>query len=508
MKPSGIFEGFCKTFLRHTKGPMGGKPLALDAWQMRDIIRPLLDTRLKDGRRQYRQALVMLGRKNGKTTIASALALYMLFSDKEPGAEILSAACDSDQAALAFDIAKQMVNQSPILSKKCKVYRRHIEANRGAVYKVIAADAAGNLGHNISTLIFDELLTQKNRDLYESLVTSMGARTEPLAFMISTAGHDRGTLCYELYNYAKQVRNGVVNDPTFLPVIYEAPREIDWKSPDAWKAANPGLGKSVTLEYLKDTCQQAQNNPAREQSFRQFHLNQWVESAARWISTESWNSCESQPTNIEEVPCYAALDLSSRTDLTSLTLAFPLATSIHLKSFAWTTAAMVAKRNDTNRMRYDQFVRSGNLEVIPGEIIDYEVVLRRIAEIAEEYQIREIAVDPWNAEFLMQKLENQGYVVKEFRQGFRSMSPPTKDFEAAVLQKQISHDGNPLLRWCIDNVVIEFDAAGNAKPSKKRSTERIDAAVSAIMAFARARTAEATGIDGASVYQKREFLMI
>ena len=230
------------------------------------------------------QALVMLGRKNGKTTIASALALYMLFSDREPGAEILSAACDSDQAALAFDIAKQMVLASPILSGKCKVYRRHIEARRGAVYKVIAADAAGNLGHNISTLIFDELLTQKNRDLYESLVTSMGARTEPLAFMISTAGHDRGTLCYELYSYAKQVREGVVIDPTFLPVIYEAPRQIDWKSSEAWKAANPGLGKSVTLEYLKDTCQQAQNNPAREQSFRQYHLNQWVDSAARWRS--------------------------------------------------------------------------------------------------------------------------------------------------------------------------------------------------------------------------------
>ena len=503
MLPSAVFDGFCRELLTHTKGPLGGQPLALDRWQMRDIIKPLLDTKNKNGLRRYRQALVMLGRKNGKTTIASALALYMLFSDKEPGAEILSAACDSDQAALAFDIAKQMVLASPILSAKCKVYRRHIEARRGAVYKVIAADAAGNLGHNISTLIFDELLTQKNRDLYESLVTSMGARTEPLAFMISTAGHDRGTLCYELYNYAKQVRDGVVIDPTFLPVIYEAPREIDWKSPDAWKAANPGLGKSVTLEYLKDTCQQAQNNPAREQSFRQFHLNQWVDSAARWITTEAWNSCEAHPVNLDEIPCYAALDLSSRTDLTSFTLAFPLDGAIHLKSFAWTTSAMVAKRSDTNRMRYDQFVRSGNLEVIPGEIIDYEVVLRRIAEIAEEYQIREIAVDPWNAEFLMQKLENQGYVVKEFRQGFRSMSPPTKDFEAAVLQKQISHDGNPLLRWCIDNVVIEFDAAGNSKPSKKRSTERIDCAVSAIMAFARARTAEATGVNGESVYESR-----
>ena len=501
MKPSAVFELFCRSLLSHTKGPLGGQPLVLDRWQMRDIIRPLLDTRLKDGRRQYRQALVMLGRKNGKTTLASALALYMLFADHEPGAEILSAACDSDQAALAFDIAKQMVLHSPELSKKCKVYRRHIEANRGAVYKVIAADAAGNLGHNISTLIFDELLTQKNRDLYEALVTSMGARTEPLAFMISTSGHDRGTLLHELYSYSIQVRDGVVNDPTFLPVIYEAPREMNWKSPEAWRAANPGLGKSVTLEYLKDTCQTAQNNPAREQSFRQYHLNQWVESAARWIATESWNSCEAHPSNLEEVPCYAALDLSSRTDLTSFTLAFPLAGAIHLKSFAWTTSAMVAKRNDTNRMRYDQFARSGNLEIIPGEIIDYEVVLRRIAEISEDYKIREIAVDPWNAEFLMQKLENQGYIVREFRQGFRSMSPPTKDFEAAVLQKQISHDGNPLLRWCIDNVVIEFDAAGNQKPSKKRSVERIDAAVSSIMAFARARTAEATGVNGESIYE-------
>jgi len=501
MLPSAVFDGFCRHFLRHTKGPLGGQPFILDPWQKRKIIKPLLDTRLRSGLRQFRQALVMLGRKNGKTTLAAGLALYMLFGDQEPGAEILSAACDSDQAALSFDIAKQMVLQSPELSKMCKVYRRHIEANRGAVYKVIAADAAGNLGHNISTLIFDELLTQKNRDLYESLVTSMGARSEPLAFMISTSGFDRSSLCYELYNYAKQVRDGVVEDPTFLPVIYECPDNLDWRTEAAWRAANPGLGKSVTLEYLRDACRTAQNNPAREQSFRQYHLNQWVESAARWIATEAWNSCEAHPTNLEEVPCYAALDLSSRTDLTTFTLAFPLAGAIHLKSFAWTTSAMVAKRNDTNRMRYDQFARSGHLEIIPGEIIDYEVVLRRIAEISEEYKIREIAVDPWNAEFLMQKLENQGYIVREFRQGFRSMSPPTKDFEAAVLQKQISHDGNPLLRWCIDNVVIEFDAAGNQKPSKKRSVERIDAAVSSIMAFARARTAEATGVNGESIYE-------
>lgn len=508
MLPSKKFEEFCSTFLTHTKGPLGGKPLLLDKWQIDDIIKPLFNTKLKNGMRQYRKALVMLGRKNGKTTLAAAVALYMLFMDPEPGAEILSAACDSDQAALAFDIAKQMVLHSPVLSKKCKVYRRHIEANRGAVYKVIAADAAGNLGHNISTLIFDELLTQKSRDLYESLVTSMGARTEPLAFMISTAGHDRGSLCYELYHYAKQVREGVLNDPTFLPIIYETPPELDWKDELSWKKSNPGLGKSVTLEYLKNTCHEAQNNPAREQSFRQYHLNQWVESAARWISSEAWASCESHPTNLEEVPCYGALDLSSRKDLTSFTLAFPLGKTIHLKCFAWTTSAMVGKRSDTNQIRYEQFVRSGSLEVIPGQIVDYEIILKRIAEIAEQFKIKEIAIDPWNAEFVMQKLENQGHIIYEFGQGFRSMSPPTKDFEAAVLQKQINHDGNTVLRWCIDNVVIERDAAGNVKPSKNKSVERIDCAVSSIMAFARARKAEATGIDGSSVYQSREFLMI
>lgn len=503
MLRSAVFDGFCRNFLRHTKGPLGGQPLVLDPWQKRQIIKPLLDTRLSSGLRQYRQALIMLGRKNGKTTLASALALYMLFSDREPGAEILSAACDSDQAALAFDIARQMVVNSPVLSKKCKVYRRHIEANRGAIYKVIAADAAGNLGHNISTLIFDELLTQKNRDLYESLVTSMGARSEPLAFMISTSGFDRSSLCYELYNYAKQVRDGVVEDPTFLPVIYECPDNLDWRTEAAWRAANPGLGKSVTLEYLRDACRTAQNNPAREQSFRQYHLNQWVESAARWIASDSWNACE-YPHMVDGLSCYAALDLSSRSDLTSLTLAFTLESGVHLKTYAWTTSSMVQKRNDNNRMRYDTFVRGGHLRVIDGEIIDYEVVLRDIAEIAGQHSVREIAIDPWNAEFLSQKLEAAGHRVVEFRQGFRTMSPPTKDFEAGVLQKQISHDGNPVLRWCIDNVVIEQDAAGNQKPSKKRSAERIDCAVSAIMAYARARTAEATGVDGNSIYENRE----
>ena len=209
MTPSQNFALFCRSFLTHTKGTMGGQPLILDRWQMRDIIRPLLDTRLPDKRRQYRKCFTLVPRKNGKTTLAAAIALYFLFADDEPGAEIISAAADSDQAAIAFDIAKKMVQSSSQLSAKCKVYRRYIEANRGATYKVIAADAAGNLGQNTSTLILDEVLAQKDSSLYEALLTGMAARSQPLAFMISTAGTDRASLCYNLFDYAQKVRDGV-----------------------------------------------------------------------------------------------------------------------------------------------------------------------------------------------------------------------------------------------------------------------------------------------------------
>lgn len=503
MKPSAVFDLFCANFLTHGKGDLGGKPLLLEPYQKAKIFRPLLDTRLPNGKRQYRKCFVGKARKNGKTTESAALTAYMTFVDQEPGAEIIFAAADSEQAAIAFDIAKGMVERSPELSGMAKVYRRHIEAKRGAVMKVIASDAAGNLGMNTSCLVLDEVLAQKNRDLYEALLTGMAARSEPLAFMISTAGVDRSSLCYELWDYSRKVRDGVIEDPTFLPVLFEADEEDDWRMESTWRKANPGLGKSVSLDYLRAACAEAQSNPAREAAFRQFHLNQWVNSASRWISSIRWQGCETHPVNLEEVPCYAALDLSSRTDLTALALAFPLADRIHLKVFTWTTSGMVVSRAKSNRMRYDHFVRAGHMEVIDGEVIDYEHILRRITEISEQFRIREIAVDPWNAEFLMQRLESQGFPVVEFRQGFASMSPPTKDFEGAVLQCKISHDGNPVLSWCIDNIVIESDAAGNQKPSKKRSTEKIDAAVAAIMAFARARRAEATGVNGESVYESR-----
>jgi len=507
MTPSQNFALFCRSFLTHTKGTMGGQPLVLNRWQIRDIIRPLLDTRLPDKRRQYRRCFTLVPRKNGKTTLAAAIALYFLFADDEPGAEIISAAADSDQAAIAFDIAKKMVQSSPQLSAKCKVYRRYIEANRGATYKVIAADAAGNLGQNTSTLILDEVLAQKDSSLYEALLTGMAARSQPLAFMISTAGTDRGSLCFNLFDYAQKVRDGVVVDRAFLPVLYGIEDDDDWKDEQVWAKVNPGLGKSISLDYLRSAAIEAENNPAREQAFRQYHLNQWVQSAARWISSQKWAECEDAPNNLQETPCYAALDLSSRTDLTAFVLAFPVGDKIHLKTFAWTTSGMVHYRVKSNRMRYDEFVRGGSLEVIEGDVIDYEHILRRIGEIAGEYRIREIAIDPWNAEFLAQKLEATGHNVVEFRQGFASMSPPTKDFEGAVLQGKLTHDGNPVLRWCIDNVVIESDAAGNQKPSKKKSSEKIDCAVAAIMAFARARRADATGNDGSSVYESREMLV-
>ena len=507
MTPSQNFALFCRSFLTHTKGTMGGQPLILDRWQMRDIIRPLLDTRLADKRRQYRKCFTLVPRKNGKTTLAAAIALYFLFADDEPGAEIISAAADSDQAAIAFDIAKKMVQSSPQLSAKCKVYRRYIEANRGANYKVIAADAAGNLGQNTSTLILDEVLAQKDSSLYEALLTGMAARSQPLAFMISTAGTDRSSLCYNLFDYAQKVRDGVVIDKAFLPVLYGTGDDDDWKDEQVWAKANPGIGKSISLEYLRSAAIEAVNNPARETAFRQYHLNQWVQSSARWISSSKWAECEDHPNNLQEIPCYAALDLSSRTDLTAFVLAFPVADKIHLKTYTWTTSGMVISRAKSNRMRYEEFVRGGSLEVIQGDVIDYEHILRRIWEIADQFVIREIAIDPWNAEFLAQKLDAAGHNVVEFRQGFASMSPPTKDFEGAVLQGKLTHDGNPVLRWCIDNVVVESDAAGNQKPSKKKSSEKIDCAVAAIMAFARARRADATGNDGASVYESREMLV-
>jgi phage terminase large subunit-like protein len=278
--------------LTHTKGPFAGEPFRLRPWQVK-IVRRLFTTR-PDGRRRYRTCLLMLPRKNGKSELCAALAIYFLLFDGEVGAEVYSAAADKDQAALVFNVAAQMIRNDPELLAQCEIIdsqKRVVHRKSGSFYRAISAEAYSKHGFNASVVIYDELHAAQSRELWDVLSTSQGARSQPLMMAITTAGYDRHSILWELYAHAKKVAEDPTLDPTFLPILYEAPEGADWTSPKVWRAANPALGDFRSLEEMQIACARAQEIPAQENTFRRLYLNQWTEQAARWIAMPTWDAC-------------------------------------------------------------------------------------------------------------------------------------------------------------------------------------------------------------------------
>lgn len=493
---------FFRECLVHVKGPLAGKPFVPDQWQIDDIIKPLFNERLKDGRRRYKTVFVEIPRKNGKSTYAAGMALYLLLADREPGPEVVSAAADREQASIVFDIARSMVEASDVLRPLCRIYRKEIVVEKtGGRYRALSADAYTKHGMNLSGIIFDEVHAQPNRELWDVLTTSTGARLQPLNFAITTAGHDRDSLCWGLHDYACKVRDGVISDASFLPVIYAADPAADWTDEATWRKANPGYGVSITKDYFKRSCAEAQATPAREQAFRRLHLCQWTESVTRWIGLDRWDACRADLPPLAGRECYAGLDLASTTDLAALCLAFPLDDgTFAVRPYFWAPEEAAKKRERENRPRLDGWARSGHLSLTPGDVLDYDRIRADINRLSEEYDIAKVAIDRWNATQLSTQLMGDGLAVVGFGQGYASMSGPSKELESLVLGRRVLHDGHPVLRWNVANVAVQSDAAGNIKPSKRRSSEKIDGVVAMVMALALATAARK---DQPSVYQTR-----
>ena len=505
-------ELFFRTCLTHVKGADAGRPLMLAEWQYRDIIAPLFGTLRADGLRQYRTSYIEIPRKNGKSTLCAGIALYLLMADGEKGAEIVSAAADREQASIVFDIASSMVQASPMLASRCTVLRKEIVTKNGSRYRAISADAHTKHGFNCSGIIFDELHAQPNRELWDVLTTSVGSRRQPLTVAITTAGHDRNSLCYEMHLHARAVAEGTLVDHSFLPVLYRAPDGASWRDEATWRAANPGYGVSVLPDYMHQAAMDAAQSPARELAFRRLHLCEWTDTITRWIAPETWDACRSPRPDLAGRLCYGALDLSSTTDLSAFVLAFPLDDgTIWIEPICWAPRGVLKQRERTNRMRYDQWHASGHINVTDGDVIEYEDVYTRIKQLCAQYRVVDIAIDRWNASQLAQQMQSDGLNIVSFGQGYASMSPAAKDFETLVMARKLRHDGNPVLRWCLGNCSIESDAAGNIKPSKAKSSEKIDALVASIMAVARSRVGEAGGAIGRgapSVYESRGMTLL
>lgn len=499
---------FFERLLVHTKGQHAGKPFRLERWQREDIIRPLFGTVNADGSRQYRRAYVEIPRKNGKSTLAAGIALYLLFADAEQGAEVYGAACDRDQASIVFNVAAEMVRRSTVLARMCKVVdstKRIVVGN--SFYRAIPADAGGSHGFNASGIIFDELHAQPNRELWDVLNTSTGARRQPLLFQITTAGYDRNSICYEQHDYAEKVLAGVIDDPTFFAYIAKADDADDWTRPETWQKANPGLGVTVRADYLRDECRRAQETPAYENTFRRLHLNQWTRQETRWLPLERWDRCAG-PLDVAGLrgrACYAGLDLASTTDIAALVLVFPRAADVAAEDaagpltvfdvlpFFWIPEDAMRERSHRDRVPYDVWVRQGLIEATPGNVIDYRAIMERFDVLAQTYDIREVGFDRWGSTQLITEMMEAGLTVVPIGQGFASMSAPTKELLNLVLAGRVQHGGNPVLRWMADNMVVRTDPAGNLKPDKGKSSEKIDGMVALVMAIDRATRNQAQG---------------
>jgi len=476
---------------KQTKGQWAGKPLLLEDWQKDQIIRPLFGTLNKDKTRQYRTCYVELPRKNGKSTAAAAIANYLLFFDGEIGAEIYSAANDRDQASIVFSEAAGMIEQEPRLLKLCDILRsvkRIVVPSMGSFYRAISAEAYTSWGYNPHGVIYDELHAAPSRELWDVLTTAGGTRRQPLIFVITTAGYDRNSICWELHDYACKVRDGIIQDKTFLPVIYSAPEDADWTDENVWRQANPALGTFRNIDEMRILCERAQQVPALEMTFRRLYLNQWVNSAERWLSMESWDACnEPLRDDLTGKPCYAGLDLSATTDLTALSLVFPADDgSYDVIMRFWIPGDTAREKERKDRVPYTTWSKQGFIKLTPGNVIDYKFIHQELRELREQYDIREIAFDRWGATKLSQELIDDDFVMIPFGQGFASMSPPTKELMNLVLGKKIRHGGHPVLRWNVDNLVVNQDPAGNLKPDKAKSTQKIDGCVAMIMAIDRA----------------------
>jgi phage terminase large subunit-like protein len=477
--------------LTHTKGPFAGETFRLRPWQERHIIRPLFAIHPTTKRRKHRTCLLMMPRKNGKTELAAALAIDGLLFDGEIGAEVYSAAADKEQAALCFNVAAQMIRNDAELYAACEIIdsqKRIVHRKTGSMYRAISAEAYTKHGYNASRVIYDELHAAPTRDLWDVLASSMGARAEPLLIAISTAGYDRHSILWELYQHALKVRENPALDPSFLPVIYEAPIDADWTSEKVWRAANPALGDFRSLDELRDACARAQEIPAQENAFRRLYLNQWTEQASRWISLASWDACQ-VPVDVAALAgrrCYVGLDLSTTTDLTAAVAVFPdddgLAFTVLPQFFV--PQDRIRTRVARDHVPYDEWTRRGLITATPGPVVDYERVRAHLQTWREQYDLRLVAFDPWNATDLVSRLEQvDGFVCVKVRQGKASLSAPSKAFENAVLQRTLRHDGHPVLRWNVANAATDIDNAGNIQPSKAKSTERIDGVSALVMAL-------------------------
>lgn len=490
--------------LKHTKGSWRGVPFVLPGWQREIVERTFGTVRPSRGARrklvrQYRKLFLAVAKKNGKTGLASAFGAVGLYADDEFGAEVYSGAASRDQATLVYRELSAMIKQVPTLRKMSRFYdsvKRIYVPSTESFYQALSADADYSDGINPSMWIADELHRHKSRELYDLLNQGSGTREQPLGIVITTAGYDRTSVCWEEWQYAREVAAGKIEDPTFLSRVFEVPDEVDWgklmEDESLWYLANPALGDFLDIEDLRKAVREANYKPAMQNSVRRLRFNQWTQAEEHWFESGQWEACGGivDEAKLQGRDCYGGLDLASTSDFAAWVLIFPredqgfdVLPRLYLPEAA-------VERRERRRDQLQAWARHGYLTITPGNVVDYDWIKSQIHKDAEAFRIREIGFDPWTATQISVQLAEDGLTLVPVRQGFRTLSSPSKLLETLVAKRLINHGGHPVLSWMAGNATVEVGPTEEIKPSKRRSAEKIDGIVALITALERAMHAE------------------
>lgn len=505
-----IVADFFRTFLCHSKGQWAGKPFELLDWQMNDLIMPLFGWKRENGLRRFTRSYVEIPKKNGKSTLASGIGLYMLAGDGEMGAEVYSCATDKSQSSIVHGEAINMVDASPELSAALKINRSTNSILFGetkSFYRALTGEADSKEGLNAHCFLCDEMHVWRGRKLFDAIRYGMASRRQPLLFMITTAGNDLLSVCREQHLYAKQIANGDVHDERFFGYIRAAEPDDDWLDPETWEKANPSFGITINADEFAEDAKEASNSPASISSFKRYRLDLWGTGTNTWFKPDAWDACgvDFCEDDLAGWDCFAGLDLAKTQDTTSLQLFFP---DEERDGGGWLLSYFFLPETTAERMNnlvpWKQWADAGYVTLTPGDVCDYAFVEKTIERLAAKFRIQTLYFDPHQAEKLTQDIsESTGIPRVEFQQSMANYAEPTEEFERMVIADLIYHNSNPVMNWQIGNVVIKIDAEHRKKPLKPSHNDhrKVDGPQAAVMALAGwLRGGED---DGANVYEQR-----
>lgn len=504
----------------HTEGPLGGQPFEPDVWQVAYFLAPVFgwEARSKDTgewARIFTTAWVEVPRKNGKTLLAAAIALYLTGGDREHGAQVVCAATTREQARFAFNPMLNVLRGSPSL-------RRHFTAYQGKIihplsssrFEPVANVGDAQHGRNLHGAIIDEVHLHKHNELIEALETGTGSRIQPLVLFITTADSGRRHTPYDLKrSHIDRVASGALKDHTTYGVVFAATKKDDPFIESTWRKANPGYGKSPTKRYMHTQARAAKNSPVDLATFQRLHLGLRTKQETKYLELAAWDNNASivDLSKLKGRVCYGGLDLGSTSDLTALAWVFPDGDAFDILVRCWTPEDSVRYLDDRTARAASTWVTQGWLTTTPGNVTDYDWIKHQIGLDREQYDVKEIAFDRWNSTQLVNDLMSEGAPMEKMGQGTISMSAPTRDLQRLILlgtpeNPIIRHGGNPLLRWMVDNFAIDTGPTGNIKPDKAKAGDKIDGVVALIMALSRATAAREA--EKTSPYDDPDYQML